>query len=137
MKLQALLFSALLGFAAAPVVNAADPYSPDTTNSARDTAHDAKENAKQTGRDVKNTTKNAAHDTGEMMSDAAITTKVKASLLTEKNLKSLGINVDTNNGVVTLTGTVPSATEVKQAEDVARGVKGVKEVKNELHLKAS
>ena len=137
MKLQTLLFSALLSLAAAPVVNAADPYSPDTTGSARETAHDAKENAKQTGRDVKNTTKNAAHDTGEMMSDAAITTKVKASLLTEKNLKSLGINVDTNNGVVTLTGTVPSATEVKQAEDVARGVKGVKEVKNELHLKAS
>ncbi len=146
MKLSALMFSLLLG-AAATAVNAADPYSPDTKTSARETAHDAKENAKDTGRDlksgakevghdIKDTTKSAAHETGEMISDASITTKVKASLLTEKNLKSLGINVDTNDGVVTLRGTVPTSAEMKQAEDVARGIKGVKEVHNELSLKA-
>lgn len=135
MKLQALLFTALLSLAATPVVSAGDPYSPDTTNSARETARDAKEDAKETGRDIKNTTKSAARDTGEFASDSAITTKVKASLLTEKNLKSLGISVDTSKGVVTLSGTVPSSTEVKQAEDVARGIKGVKDVHNELHLK--
>jgi hyperosmotically inducible periplasmic protein len=79
--------------------------------------------------------KSAAHETGDYMSDSAVTTKVKASLLTEKNLKSLGIDVQTSNGVVTLTGTVTSSAEVKQAEDVTRHVKGVKDVKNSLRLK--
>jgi osmotically-inducible protein OsmY len=124
MKHKATIFTLLAAFAAAPALYAADPNSPDTSSSARETAHDAK-----------NTAKGAAHETGEFLSDSAITTKVKASLLTEKNLKSLGIDVDTKEGVVTLTGTVPTTTEKKQAEDVARHVKGVKDVKNDLALK--
>lgn len=125
MKTQAKVMTLLLSFAAVPaMIYAADPNSPDTTQSARETAHDAKATAKD-----------AAHDTGAYLSDSAITTKVKASLLTEKNLKSLGINVDTSGGVVTLSGTVPSSMEKKQAEDVTRHVKGVKDVKNELALK--
>ena len=91
--------------------------------------------AKQTGRDIKQTTKDTARETGDYMSDSAITTKVKAALLTEKNLKSLGIGVETSNGVVTLSGNVPSSAEIKQAEDVTKHVKGVKDVHNDLHLK--
>jgi osmotically-inducible protein OsmY len=125
MKHQAIVLTLLAGFAAAPAIYAADPNSPDTSSSARQTAHDAK-----------NTVKGAASDTGEFLSDSAITTKVKASLLTEKNLKSLGIDVDTKEGVVTLSGKVPSTIEKKQAEDVTRHVKGVKDVKNDLALKA-
>ncbi len=124
MKHKAMMVTLVAAFAAAPAIYAADPNSPDTTYS-----------AKQTARDAKNTAKGAASDTGEFLSDSAITTKVKAELLTEKNLKSLGIDVDTSNGVVTLTGTVPSTAEKKQAEDVTRHVKGVKDVKNNLALK--
>lgn len=125
MMKQKLMIAMLAAFAAAPAIQAADPNSPDTTTYS----------AKQTARDAKSTAKGAANDTGEFLSDSAITTKVKANLLTEKNLKSLGIDVDTNNGVVTLTGTVPSTAEKKQAEDVTRHVKGVKDVKNDLTLK--
>ncbi len=127
MKHKAIVLTMLAGFAAAPAIYAADPNSPDTTTTS---------SAKQTAHDAKNTVKGAASDTGEYLSDSAITTKVKASLLTEKNLKSLGIDVDTKEGVVTLTGTVPSTVEKKQAEDVTRHIKGVKDVKNALALKA-
>ena len=121
-----MMLTLVLGLAAAPALQAADPNAPDTSTSARETAHDAK-----------NTVKGAANDTGEFLSDSAITTKVKASLLTEKNLKSLHIDVDTDQGVVTLSGKVPSTMEKKQAEDVTRHVKGVKDVKNDLALKAA
>ncbi len=62
------------------------------------------------------------------VSDAWITTKIKAELATTKNLKSSGISVETNNGVSTLTGTVPSEIEVKKAVAVAQSVKGVQKV---------
>ncbi len=67
-------------------------------------------------------------------SDAALTTKIKTALLTEKNLKSLDIGVETTNGVVTLSGTVPSSAQIDQAVDLTKHVKGVKDVHNDLHV---
>jgi len=74
-------------------------------------------------------------EAGQYVSDAAITAKVKTAFIAEKNLKSLDINVETQNGVVQLAGYVISSAQMEQAEDVARHVKGVKEVKNDLRLK--
>ena len=75
--------------------------------------------------------------TGDYVSDTDITTKVKAELLKEKNLKSLGIHVETTDGVVTLSGEVPQPTQIAQAEDVTRKVKGVKDVHNTLTQKGA
>ena len=72
---------------------------------------------------------------GQYVSDSAITTKVKTALIAEKNLKAMDINVETQNGVVQLAGFVTSSAQKDQAEDVAKRVKGVKEVKNDLRLK--
>ena len=69
--------------------------------------------------------------------DAAITAKVKAAFLAEKNLKSLDLHVTTLNGTVELSGFVTSSAQVDQAVDVALHVDGVKDVKNDLHLKTS
>jgi osmotically-inducible protein OsmY len=77
----------------------------------------------------------AAEKTGEYIEDSALTTKVKAALLTEKNLKSLPISVESTNGVVTLSGQVVSSAQIDQAVDVAKHVKGVKDVHNALELK--
>lgn len=118
-----LFFLLLAGIAAATVLHAAEP-----TNGAGASA-----SVRETARD----TRQGAAETGEFMEDAGITTRVKGSLLAEKNLKALGIGVNTRHGVVTLSGSVPSSTEVEQAEDIARHVKGVKDVRNELHLKAA
>jgi osmotically-inducible protein OsmY len=73
--------------------------------------------------------------TGEYIDDATITTKVKAAIFDEPTLKTLQINVETRNGVVQLAGFVDSAQSVKKAGEVARGVKGVTSVKNDLIVK--
>ena len=73
--------------------------------------------------------------TGEYIDDSVLTTKVKAALLAEKNLKSLDISVESTDGVVTLSGKVVSSAQIKQAVDVAKHVRGVKDVHNSLTLK--
>jgi osmotically-inducible protein OsmY len=73
--------------------------------------------------------------TGEYVDDAVITTKVKAAIVNEPNLKSTEINVETYKGVVQLSGFVSSATGASRATELARGVKGVTSVKNDLRLK--
>jgi hyperosmotically inducible periplasmic protein len=66
-------------------------------------------------------------------SNASLTTKVKSALAKEEGFKTLGkINVDSNEGVVTLKGKVDSAEAKKKAEQVAKQVDGVKSVKNQL-----
>jgi len=66
-------------------------------------------------------------------SNAALTTKVKSALAKEEGFKTLGkINVDSNEGVVTLKGKVDSAEAKTKAEQVAKQVDGVKSVKNQL-----
>jgi len=60
--------------------------------------------------------------------DAWITTKVKTEFGTTKGVSATDINVTTNDGVVTLTGNVDSASEKMNAVRVAQGVKGVKSV---------
>lgn len=75
--------------------------------------------------------------TGEYMDDSVITTKVKAAVFKEESLKSAEINVETFKGVVQLSGFVNSQADIKTAVDIARGVKGVTSVKNDMRLKAA
>jgi hyperosmotically inducible periplasmic protein len=77
----------------------------------------------------------AAQKTGDYIEDSALTTRVKAALLAEKNLKSLPISVESTEGVVTLSGEVASSAQIDQAVDVAKHVKGVKDVHDALGLK--
>lgn len=73
--------------------------------------------------------------TTEYISDSAITTKVKAAILAEPGLKSAEINVETFKGTVQLSGFVREKADIAQAGNVARGVKGVQAVKNDLRQK--
>lgn len=73
--------------------------------------------------------------TGEYFDDSVITTKVKASILDQPMLKVLEIKVDTFKGVVHLSGYVSSTAEVNRAAEVARGVPGVKSVRNDLRVR--
>lgn len=70
----------------------------------------------------------------DAVADSVITTKVKADLIKEPNLKSLDVHVETTNGVVNLSGFVPSQAEVDKAVDVARNVKGVSKVQSSLRI---
>ena len=73
--------------------------------------------------------------TGEYFDDTVITSKVKTAILNEPSLKSAQINVETFKGVVQLTGFVNSRADINKAVEVARGVNGVKSVKNDMRLK--
>ena len=73
--------------------------------------------------------------TGEYIDDTVITTKVKAAILAEETLKSAEINVETFKGVVQLSGFVNSQGDIAKAAQVAREVKGVTSVKNDMKLK--
>jgi len=73
--------------------------------------------------------------TGEYLDDSAITTKVKAAIFNEPSLKVFQINVETFKGEVQLSGFVDSSQSVSKAGEIARGVKGVKSVKNNLIVK--
>ena len=74
--------------------------------------------------------------TCEYIDDTVITTKVKAAILNEETLKSAEINVETFKGVVQLSGFVNSEADIAKAAQVAREVKGVTSVKNDMRLKA-
>ena len=63
------------------------------------------------------------------------TTKVKAAILEAPSLKTSEINVETFKGVVQLSGFVNSHTDINKAVEVARSVKGVTSVKNDMRLK--
>ena len=76
------------------------------------------------------------HGTKNSVKDTAVTAKVKEALLTDKMTKAYTIHVDTdNNGIVTLTGEVPSMSVAKHAEELAQNVSGVRSVQNELQVK--
>jgi len=73
--------------------------------------------------------------TGQYVDDSVITAKVKAAVLSESTLKSAEINVETFKGVVQLSGFVNSQGDINKAVEVARGVGGVKSVRNDMRLK--
>ncbi len=73
--------------------------------------------------------------TGEYIDDSVITTKVKTAILNEPTLSSAEINVETFKGVVQLSGFVNSSADIDKAVEVARSVKGVESVKNDMRLK--
>lgn len=79
--------------------------------------------------------KEQAADAGDKIDDAAITAKVKTALVAEPGLKALQIDVDTANGVVTLSGSVDSPNNLDRATQVAQAVQGVKSVDNRLTVK--
>ena len=73
--------------------------------------------------------------TGEYVDDSVITTKVKSLLAADDFLKSFEISVETYKGAVQLSGFVGSQKAVGKAGEIARSVKGVKSVKNDLIVK--
>jgi len=73
-------------------------------------------------------TKEAAGATAGAASDTWITTKVKSKIVGDKTLKGSDISVSTDNGIVTLTGTVKSEAARNRAIALAKATKGTKEV---------
>ena len=78
----------------------------------------------------------ALDKTNEVIDDAAITGKVKALYAKDKTVSALKINVDTDKGVVKLSGNAKSKEEAAKAVEIAKSVNGVTSVKNEIAVGA-
>ncbi len=73
--------------------------------------------------------------TGEYVDNSVITSKIKSQLAADDFLKSFEISVETYKGTVQLSGFVDSQRAIDRAVQIARGVEGVKSVKNNLRVK--
>lgn len=73
--------------------------------------------------------------TGEYVDDAVITSKVKAAFAADPTVKATDVQVETFRGTVQLSGFVESRESAQKAVELARQVKGVKEVRNNTVLK--
>lgn len=77
----------------------------------------------------------AAAKAGAVVTDGAITSAVKTRFLADPMVKGLKIDVDTDNGVVTLNGNVASKAEMDKATELARSTTGVKRVVSNLRVR--
>lgn len=73
--------------------------------------------------------------TGEFIDDSVITTKVKAKFFDNPQVRGTAISVETQKGVVQLSGFAANETERSRAVELARTVPGVKSVHNDIILK--
>ena len=73
--------------------------------------------------------------TGDYIDDSVITTKIKSQLAADDFLKSFQISVESRKGIAQLSGFVDSQKAVDKAGQIARGVEGVKSVRNDLIVK--
>jgi hyperosmotically inducible periplasmic protein len=90
--------------------------------------------AATTGVDDRQRKPDAAPESTTAVGDAGITSAVKTKMLADTKVAGLKIDVDTTDGVVTLTGNVSSAAEKRHAVDIARKTDGVKSVKDQLKV---
>ena len=101
---------------------------------AREATDDAKDKADAKTDRAQKKAGDAADRSGDVLTDAAITSAVKTKFLADSTVSGLKIDVDTNNGVVTLNGTVSNPGERRKALEIARDTKGVKTVKDNLKI---
>ena len=104
----------------------------DAKNAAGDGVVRVEQKARELGQDAKMASRSA----GDKVTDAVITTSVKAELAKDPNLSALKIDVDTDNGRVVLHGSAPSSDARAHATALAAAVKGVTRVDNQLAVEA-
>ena len=143
---------AVIGLAAAPAIMAqgagdevesrteraadrAERQSDRAAERAERKAERARDKTERKAEDAKDRTRVQGDTIGEEVTDTWITTKVKATFVGDDALKGADISVDTESkGVVTLTGTVPNEAARSHAVEAARGVKGVRSVRDQLRV---
>jgi len=100
------------------------------------TAEDTKNKAEHKADHASDKAKGMASDAKAAVSDSWLTSKTKIALFADERVKGRQVNVETMNGTVLLRGKVDSDAAKTAAESVAKGVDGVRAVKNELQVVA-
>jgi hyperosmotically inducible protein len=110
--------------------NAAEKAADKTKDGTKAAYGKTKEGAKKVGEK----TKEGAVKVGDEVTDAWLISKLNADFVNEDVLKGSDINVDADNQVVTLKGTVMSQAGRARAVAIAKGTKGVKNVIDRLTI---
>ena len=100
------------------------------------TTQKAEDKAKSAAEETKDTTKSMTHEAKQGMSDSWITSKTKIALFSDDRVKCSQVHVETKGGTVMLRGKVDDADAKTAAGEIAKGIDGVKSVKNELQVVA-
>lgn len=74
--------------------------------------------------------------TGAYVDDSVVTTRVKTKFAVDKTVSAMAISVETMKGVVQLSGFAKSTEEKMKAEEIARSVSGVQDVRNDIIVRA-
>lgn len=90
---------------------------------------------KDAAQDVQQSAQNAGAAISEKVADTTITASVSAGLAKDPELSAIKIDVDTKDGVVKLSGPAPSMSARERASEIAKAVKGVASVDNQLQVK--
>ena len=86
------------------------------------------------GKQISNSVEKATDKAGVAIDDTEITARIKAAFLAAPGLKTLQISVETDKGVVTLSGSADTLANSEMAKSLAGAVAGVSRVKNQLVL---
>lgn len=81
--------------------------------------------------------KSGSSSVGQFVDDATVTTRVKSRFARDDQVSAMNINVDTNNGVVQLSGYAGSEAEKSRAAEIAGQVPDVKSVQNNIVVRGS
>jgi hyperosmotically inducible protein len=74
---------------------------------------------------------------GQYVDDATISTTIRANLVKDQALKAFNIHVETMQGTVQLSGFVATSQQKLQAENIARSVKGVRGIQDNIIVRPS
>ena len=91
--------------------------------------------AREAGAKVGETVAVGAAQAQDALNDGAVTAKIKSKMALDETVKALSIDVDTDNGVVTLSGTVNSQAERAKAVQLAKETAGVTSVVDRLVIR--
>lgn len=91
--------------------------------------------AKAVGAEVGAKTAEAANRAGEILSEGALTAKIKSKMALDDHVSARAVDVDTSGSVVTLTGVVGSAAARERAVSLARDTQGVTRVVDRLQVR--
>jgi hyperosmotically inducible protein len=91
--------------------------------------------ARERGAEVGEKVAQAGNRAADVLSDTALTAKIKSKMALDDTVKALDIHVTTKNGDVTLTGNVHSGMERERAVSLARETNGVRRVVDQIHVK--
>jgi len=118
-----------------------DPQAAPTTGDLREGANEAGREIREESREATDAAKELGRDAGDaadragaVMTDAAVTSAVKTKFLADTAVSGFKIDVDTRDGIVTLSGRVPTKAEADRAVAIARDTSGARSVVNNLSL---